>query len=82
MDPEEIDPEKLAAAQELTRRILITFVDELQAAGFRGLWPTEPGSIPMPLDVLRQDLEIGEHGASELAARVVSRCRHLEGLLG
>lgn len=72
MGTQEVDPEKLAAVEELTRRLLVSFIDELRELGF----PTQH------LDALRSDLGAGEIGACELAARVVARCRHWEGLLG
>ena len=79
MDPQEVDPEKLAAAQELARRMLISFLDELGDCGY---WALATNRGTMPLETLRADLMAGEIEAQELAARVVARCRFLEGLLG
>lgn len=72
MGTDEIDPDNLAAIEELTRRLLVSFIDELRELGF----PTHH------LEGLSRDLGAGEIGACELAARVVARCRHWEGLLG
>ena len=76
MGQEEVDAERLAAAQELARRLLISFVDELQDRGFWALQNRERNMLP--LETLRGDLE----HSPELAGRVVARCRHVEGLLG
>lgn len=79
VDSEEIDPEKLAAAQELARRMMISFLDELGDCGY---WALATNRGTMPLETLRADLVAGEIAAQELAARVVARCRFVEGLLG